>query len=512
MPTKNPYSFKAKPVKRSQGKSAVASAAYQAGEKLTDERTGRHSNYMRKKGVLHAEILAPPNSPSWAMDRGALWNATEKAENRKDAQVARRFIIALPCQLTDEQRRDYTRRYCLEQFVERGMICDFAIHAPEPQKNQDNYHAHVMVTMREVGPEGFGKKNRDWNKVSLLEEWREQWAVHANRALEAAGHEPTWDHRTLEAQGIDRIPQIHLGQAAIEMEQRGIKTDLGGRAFQIARANSQLEELKLLEKEIQDEQRLGKNPESPQLTPPNRVPRATTPSSQSENRQAGNGGGSHEQGLEKAPPAAALAKTKPIQPITRPIMSESTTGGPEDMNLSPSEYQDFLRVKRLMAQRQEEEKQQRRLSEEQKKRIEEMIRRTEEAALKRPDALYWEDYFAMDCMAELRQRKQTVEQADWREIEGKVATGLLMDGATVKDAAEILYEKGIGAALDPATPPDGQTAGEKQVMEYLKSFAAGNPDLMDAIEQAEEREKNEARDVQREQMQQAQTAAPQPGA
>ncbi len=180
--------------------------------------------------------------------------------------------------------------------------------------------------------------------------------------------------------------------------------------------------------------------------------------------------------------------------------------------LSAAEYQEFLRVRRLMAQRQEEEKQQRRLSEEQKKRIEEMIRRTEEAALKRPDALYWEDYFAMDCMDELRQRKQTVEQADWREIEGKVATGLLMDGATVKDVAEILYEKGVEAALDPATPPDGQIAGEKQVMEYLKSFAAGNPDLMDAIEQAEEREKNEARDVQREQMQQAQNTAPQPGA
>ena len=84
--------------------------------------------------------------------------------------------------------------------------------------------------------------------------------------------------------------------------------------------------------------------------------------------------------------------------------------------------------------------------------------------------------------------------------------------ATPAPKATVPTEKGVGAALDPATPPDGQTAGEKQVMEYLKSFAAGNPDLMDAIEQAEEREKNEARDVQREQMQQAQTAAPQPGA
>ena len=176
------------------------------------------------------------------------------------------------------------------------------------------------------------------------------------------------------------------------------------------------------------------------------------------------------------------------------------------MNLSPSEYQDFFRIKRLMAQRQEEEKQQKRLTEEQKKRIEEMIWRTEEAALKRPDSLYWEDYFALDCMEELRKRRQTVEQADWREIEGKVVAGLLRDGATVKDAAEILYEKGVGVALDPATPPDGQTAGERLALEYLKTLAASNPDLLDAVEQAEKRQEAEALDAQREQTQQAHKA------
>lgn len=117
----------------------------------------------------------------------------------------------------------------------------------------------------------------------------------------------------------------------------------------------------------------------------------------------------------------------------------------------------------------------------------------------------------MDCMEELRKRKQTVEQADWREIEGKVVAGLLMDGATVKDAAEILYEKGAGAALDPATSPDGQTAGERLALEYLKTLAAGDPVLMDAIEQAEERQKDEAQNAQREQLQQVQNLAePQP--
>ncbi len=513
MPTKNPYSFKAKVVQRSKGQSAVASAAYQAGEKLHDERTDRRHNYSKKKGVRYAEILAPDHAPGWARNRGALWNQAEMAEKRKDAQIARKFILALPRQLTREQRVEYARTFIQEQFVSRGMVADFAVHDPEQGKNQDNHHLHLLATMREISIEGFGDKKRDWNRTSLLETWREQWAVHTNRALESAGFEPTWDHRTLEEQGIDRIPQVHLGQAVIEMEQRGIRTDLGERALQIARANNQLEELKLLEKEIQDEQRLGKNPKGPQPATAIRGLGTATPGCQPTNQIPTKSIRGHEPNFEKAPaPTQTLSAKaeKPTRPTVEPV-NLNNQGGTEDM-LSAAEYQEFLRVRRLMAQRQEEEKQQRRLSEEQKKRIEEMIRRTEEAALKRPDALYWEDYFAMDCMDELRQRKQTVEQADWREIEGKVATGLLMDGATVKDVAEILYEKGVEAALDPATPPDGQIAGEKQVMEYLKSFAAGNPDLMDAIEQAEEREKNEARDVQREQMQQAQNTAPQPGA
>lgn len=511
---KNPYSFNVKIIKRSKGKSSVTAAAYQAGEKLIDKRTGRRCNYSRKKGVVHSEILAPPNSPGWARNRGALWNAVEAAEKRQDAQLARRFILALPKELEHEQHREYAREYIKKQFVDRGMVADFSIHLPEVGKNQDNHHMHLLVTMREVGPEGFGpKKNRAWNKNELLENWRKQWAVHTNHALDAAGFEPTWDHRTLEAQGEDRLPGVHLGPHVVEMEERGIPTDRGEHALGVARANRQLDELKQIEKEIQDEQRLGESRRSPTIATANPGYASATPDSKPENYPDAKPDRGYGQGTQAPPATASTANWKPEEQPARPISGSvnHSQGGTEDM-LSANEYQEFLRVRRLMAQRQEEEGQQRRLSEEQKKRIEEMIRRTEEAALKRPDSLYWEDYFAMDCMEELRKRKQTVEQADWREIEGKVATGLLMDGATVKDAAEILYEKGVGAALDPATPPDGQTAGEKQVMEHLKSFAAGNPDLMDAIEQAEEREKNEARDVQREQMQQAQTAAPQPGA
>lgn len=516
MPTKNPYSFKVKIVQRAKGQSAVASAAYQAGEKILDERIGRRCNYSKKKGVVHTEILAPPSSPGWAMNRAKLWNSAEAMEKRKDAQIARKFILALPRQLTHEQRVRCAKGFIQEQFVNRGMIADFAVHLPEAGvgKNQDNHHLHLLTTMREVVPEGFApEKNRAWNKISLLETWRSQWAAHVNRALVAHGFEPTWDHRSLEEQGVDRIPQIHLGQAALEMEARGIQTQKGQRALAVAEANRLNAELQQLEKEIADEQRARTDSKITQPASTNRVLGTATPSRQSTNRLSPETGGGHESRPEKAPAPTQPAKSKIFRPATRPMSPPQTEGEP-GMNLSPSEYQDFLRVKRLLAQRQEEEKQQKRLSEEQKKRIEEMIRRTEEAALKRPGSLYWEDYFAMDCMAELRQRRQTVEQADWHGIEGKVIAGLIQDGASTQDAAEVLYEMGVSVKdeKDRAALPDGQTAGERLAMEYLKTLAASNPDLLDAVEQAEKQQEVEASDVQREQIQQAQTAAPQPGA
>jgi len=296
----NPYSFNAKPVQRSKGESAVAKAAYQSGEKLRDERTGRRHNYIRKKqGVAWSEILAPAHAPGWAKNRRELWNRAETAEKRKDGQPARRIILALPKELTHEQRREYVRQYINEQFVARGMIADFAIHLPEVGKNQDNHHLHLLVTMRDVGPEGFGQKNRSWNQKSLLEEWRKTWAEHTNRALVAAGFEGTWDHRTLEAQGIDRLPQVHLGPNVIEMEEKGIPTDRASRALRVAETNQLLQEMREIDREISNEKRhrqseAGKKPagDSRAASP--------APAGKSENHQVGKGIGGHEPGTEKA--------------------------------------------------------------------------------------------------------------------------------------------------------------------------------------------------------------------
>lgn len=315
----NPYSFNSKVVQRSKGKSAVAAAAYQAGEKLLDLRTGRRHNYSRKKqGVVLSEILVPQNAPGWARNRAELWNRAELAEKRKDGQPARRIILALPRELNHEQRRDCARTYIQEQFVERGMVADYSIHLPEPGKNQDNHHLHLLLTMRDICPEGFGSKNREWNQKSLLEEWRREWATHVNKALEKAGFEDHWDHRTLEAQGIDRLPQIHMGPAVVEMEQKGLSTDRADRAFGIAEANQLQEALSQIEKEIQNEQRNGPREASPEPATASRKTGTADPTSKPENHQAGKGVARHGPRPEKVP---SKSKAKPARAASRSIIN-----------------------------------------------------------------------------------------------------------------------------------------------------------------------------------------------
>lgn len=212
------YRFEAKIIARSQGRSATASAAYRAGESIDDERTGTVFDYTRKRGVLYSEIFTPPNTPAWMADRAQLWNAVEKVEKRKDAQLARDLLLSLPHELTIEQRRDLVRDFVTTEFVAQGMIADVAIHAPDRQGDERNYHAHVLLTMRELVPNGFGNKVREWNATEQLEAWRAHWADAVNGHLEKHGHAERVDHRSLADQGIDREPEPKQGPVATEME------------------------------------------------------------------------------------------------------------------------------------------------------------------------------------------------------------------------------------------------------------------------------------------------------
>lgn len=217
------YHFSAQVASRSAGRSAVAMAAYRSGERLTDERTGELKHYKREARP-ETVILAPAHSPEWIQDRNRLWNEVEKAEKRKDAQLCREINVALPKEFSPELQKQVLLKYCQKQFVDRGMVADIAIH----RDDLNNPHAHIMLTTREIGPEGFGGKAREWNNRELLGQWREQWAEQVNRVFEHYNRPERIDHRSFEKQGItDRLPTIHEGPTVREMEQRGKITDRG---------------------------------------------------------------------------------------------------------------------------------------------------------------------------------------------------------------------------------------------------------------------------------------------
>jgi len=202
------YHLHVQMIKRSTGRSAVAAIAYRASEKIYNEHDGRWHDYTRKKDVVYTEIMLPENAPNEYAERSTLWNEVEKSEKRSDSQTAREFDIALPVEFSREEQIALTREYLQKNFVDKGMCADFAIH----DKLDGNPHSHVMLTTRHVTKSGFGNKNRDWNKVEQLEEWRENWANICNEKFKAKGLDERIDHRTLQAQGIDREPTIHEGR------------------------------------------------------------------------------------------------------------------------------------------------------------------------------------------------------------------------------------------------------------------------------------------------------------
>ena len=205
-------------ISRSQGRSATAAIAYRVAERIEDRRTGLVFDYAAKSGVDHTEILAPDHAPDWVRDRSELWNRVEESETRKNSQVAREVRVALPAELTHDERVALVRDFAQAQFVDRGMVADIALHAPGREGDERNHHAHILLTTREIDAEGFTTKNRDWNAVEVLEGWREAWARDSNAALERAGIEDRVDHRTLVAQ---RDEALELAAAARERGDEG---------------------------------------------------------------------------------------------------------------------------------------------------------------------------------------------------------------------------------------------------------------------------------------------------
>ena len=229
------YHCSLKTLSRSLGHSAVAAAAYRAGALLVDERSGITHRYHNRKGVVDAFICLPKSVPDVYQNRAVLWNAAEQADNRKNSRTARELVLALPHELSDAERRMLTEDMALWLIERYGVAVDSAIHAPVMDHGDDarNHHAHILFTTRVITASGLGKKTRILDdKVTGSAETlviREVWETLLNDALMRAGFdEAIVDRRTLEEQGIDRTPQIHIGKkskAAQDAEGRETASD-----------------------------------------------------------------------------------------------------------------------------------------------------------------------------------------------------------------------------------------------------------------------------------------------
>ena len=244
------YHLSIKPISRARGRSATAAAAYRAAERIEDRRTGEVFDYTRKRGVEHVEIVLPAAARAaevtWATDRGALWNAAEAAERRKDGRVAREVEVALPHELKAVERVELARRFAEELAERYGCAVDFAIHAPHRAGDTRNHHAHVLATTRVVEAGGLGAKttlelaDTDRAKLGLskakdeVSDLRARWAGLVNEHLARHGHDARIDHRSLSDQGELRAPTVHVGPAVTAMERRGERTEVGWRLEQEA--------------------------------------------------------------------------------------------------------------------------------------------------------------------------------------------------------------------------------------------------------------------------------------
>ena len=257
-------------VKRSKGQSAVNAAACQSGEKLYSDREKKYMYNGTKEELALKEVLLQAHAPPEYTDRKTLWNAVEASEPNWNSQLARRMKIALPIELSLEDNFALAREYVQKEFVSKGMIADLAIHNPDPPNH--NPHFHVLMTMRPLDEKGkwmpkarkeyvldkngnriHGKNGRyktrriptvDWDSLGNAEIWRNDWEVLQNQYLELAGRTERVSMKSFERQGIDYIPTVHMGPAAIFLERKGIRTDVGDLNREICQKNDLISFLK----------------------------------------------------------------------------------------------------------------------------------------------------------------------------------------------------------------------------------------------------------------------------
>ena len=229
---------------RAKGGRVTRAAAYRAGERIRDERTGEVYNFADRQDVAHKEILLPTqyaNSPDidWARDRAELWNAAELSGSRRNARLAREVLVILPPELAADQRTQAVRRFSQELADKYHAAVDLTVHRPRPEADPRHHHAHLLMTAREVTPDGLGERTvlelsgterhargLGPSKAELVET-RERWAQILNDAFMQAGLSVRVDHRGLKALGVNREPVPEIPQSVFYMERRGMTTQAG---------------------------------------------------------------------------------------------------------------------------------------------------------------------------------------------------------------------------------------------------------------------------------------------
>jgi len=242
-------------ISRGKGKTATAAAAYRSGTKIVDDEFRKTHDYTRKGGVAFSEILLCVNAPSKYSDRQILWNEVQKIEKQKNAQLCREVEVALPIEFSRNEQIEVIREYIKKNFTDKGMIADWSLH----DKSDGNPHAHILLTMRPLKPNGEWETKRkdryaldengnkipivdpltnqqkigaggrkmwerisvpttDWNDQTKAEEWRKSWADICNEHLKGQAH---IDHRSYARQGKKQLPTIHEGYVARKIARSG---------------------------------------------------------------------------------------------------------------------------------------------------------------------------------------------------------------------------------------------------------------------------------------------------
>lgn len=241
------YHCSVKPISRSSGRTAVASAAYRSGECLHDKQLDKTYDYTRRRGVESTFIVAPASAPAWAYDLEELWNRAQQKDNRVNSRMAREVELALPSSLSSGDREALAREFAIHLVDRYDVAVSVAIHEPSRRGDQRNHHAHILFTTRRIDENGFGAKTRELDDQKSgpqeIEYIRELAATLINEYLEDAGKDERVDHRSFEDRGITQEPTKHLGVEASAMERRGEHSELGDQNREIEAYNAGIESM-----------------------------------------------------------------------------------------------------------------------------------------------------------------------------------------------------------------------------------------------------------------------------